>query len=355
MDSQNNKNENMEIDLLELVRQLWAKRIYILKVTAVAMITGLIVAFSIPREYTCTVKMAPEGSKSGITGDMSSIAAMAGINIGMDDADGLSYMLYPDVVQSIPFITELINIPINTEELAVGSNLYNYIDKEIRQPWWEAVLTSPFKLMDIIHYGNNKGKDSEINPYKLTKKQDKIFTSLKKRISVNIDKKTGIITTGVTLQDQALAAVVADSLVSKLERFVIDYRTNKAKQDLDFALKVFTDSKQKYYDAQKSYARYIDNNKNIVLESVLIEQERLKNEQVLAYNVYSGLAQQVEKARMKVQEQTPCVTVIEPARVPVRKSNTSKVVILLVFAIIGCLLGSFRVIYSKWDKIYVTQ
>ena len=180
-------------------------------------------------------------------------------------------------------------------------------------------MGSPFKLIDLIRYGNSKAVEEKINPYQLTKKQDKIFENLKKRTSIAIDKKTGVITAGITMQDPVISAVVADSLVKKLERFVIDYRTTKAKQDFDFALKMFADSKQKYFDAQQSYARYIDNNKNVVLESVLIEQERLKNEQTLTYSVYSNLAQQVEQARMKVQEQTPCVTVIEPARVPARK------------------------------------
>jgi uncharacterized protein involved in exopolysaccharide biosynthesis len=88
-----------------------------------------------------------------------------------------------------------------------------------------------------------------------------------------------------------------------------------------------------------------------VLEYVLIEQDRLKNEQSLAYNVYSTLAQQVEKARLKVQEQTPCVTVIEPARVPVRKSNTSKLTILILFGFLGALGGVIKVVYLNWNKL----
>ena len=56
--------------------------------------------------------MAPEGAKSSITGNVSDLAAMAGINIGTGNADGINLTLYPDVVQSFPFMTELINIKI---------------------------------------------------------------------------------------------------------------------------------------------------------------------------------------------------------------------------------------------------
>ena len=50
-----------EIDLIELAKKLWNQRIFILKVAGIAAIVGLIVAFSIPKEFTTTVKMAPEG------------------------------------------------------------------------------------------------------------------------------------------------------------------------------------------------------------------------------------------------------------------------------------------------------
>jgi len=354
MDNQDMKCKEPEIDLFEMLRQLWTGRVYLLKIIALALIAGLIVAFSIPREYTCTVKMAPEGAKSSITGNMSDLAAMAGINIGMQDNEGLNLMLYPDVVQSMPMMTGLAAVTIKSRGEIPERQVYEYIDDEIRVPWWESVLTAPFKLIARIRYGKDE-ESAEIDPYHLIWGQYKIIKELKKRVGVSIDKKTGMITAGVTMQDPVVAAIVADSLVARLERFVIDYRTTKAKQDFNFAIRMYTEAKQKYYDVQRSYARYVDENKNIVLESVLIEQERLKNEQALAYNVYSTLAQQVETSRMKVQEQTPSVTIIEPARVPVNKSNTSKVVILIGFGFIGCLWGFFRIIYSKWDKIYVAQ
>ena len=355
MDDQKSKIENPEIDLLELVRQLWAKKGFIVKITAIAMVVGLVVAFSIPREYTTTVKMAPENAKTSITGNISDLATMAGLNIGMPDEDGINQTLYPDIVQSTPFIAELLGLQVNAKGSDADISLYYYLDKKTKSPWWGYVLAVPSKILNLIHYGNDKKSEERINPYNLTFKQEEVFLALKERVNVSIDKKTGIIMAGVTLQDPVLAAIVADSLVLKLERFVIDYRTNKAKQDLDFALKIFTDSKQKYYDAQKSYAGYVDRNKNIVLESVLIEQERLRNEQALAYNVYSGLAQQVEKAKMKVQEQTPTITVIEPARVPARKSNTSKLTIMILFGVAGCLIGAVRVFYTKRDKILTSK
>jgi len=355
MDTKNRKYTNIEINLKELLNQLWYNRIIIIRATIIFLIIGTVIAFSIPREYTCIVKMAPEGTQSSITGNVSNLAAIAGINIGGGKDDGISLSLYPDVVQSMPFMAGLINMQLNVNGSLPETNLYSYLKNKIKSPWWKSILVSPVRLINRIRYGKNNKDITDINPYKLTKDQDKIFEMLKKRISVRIDKKTGIITSWVTFQDPDVAALVADSLVTKLEKFIIVYRTNKAKQDFDFALKMFTEAKQKYYNAQNNFARYMDENKNVVLESVYIEQERLKNEQTLAYNVYSTLAQQVEKARLKVQEQTPCITVIEPARVPVKKSNTSKLTILILFCVFGGITGILKIMYLNWNKINISQ
>jgi uncharacterized protein involved in exopolysaccharide biosynthesis len=339
------------VDLHELVTQIWNKRLLVLKYAAVLLIFGIIISFSIPKEYTSTVKMTPEDSKSSITGDMSNLAAMAGINIGMENSIGLSHALYPDIIQSVPFIIRLTEIPIYTHNLGSKGTLYDYLNEHIKKPWWSYIFEFPLKIAHIGEHAKHQERIA-LNPYNLSIEQEKILTILKNRIDLSTNKKTGLITVGVTLQDPKIAAIVADSLVLNLEKFIIEYRTNKARKDLNFAIKVFNDSKQRYYTAQKYYAGYIDENKNIILESVRIEQEKLKNEQTLAYGIYNSLAQQLEKAKMKVQEQTPCVTIIEPARVPVEKSNTSRLLLMFGFSSLGVLIGLIKVIYSSRHIIF---
>jgi uncharacterized protein involved in exopolysaccharide biosynthesis len=355
MNKQDLRNTNSEVDLKAVVIYIWKGRGYLVKIAFLFLLVGFVIAISIPKEYTCTIKLVPEGTKSSISGNMSNLAAMAGINIGTAGENGITLTLFPDVVKSIPFLTDLINTQIPGKDAGSERTLYNYLDKDVRQPWWGTILSSPFYLIDLIRHGHNKEKDKEINPYKLTSIQELNYLKLNERINVSLDKKTGIISAGVTLQDPVVSAIIADSLVNKLGRYVINYRTKKAKQDFDFALKMFADAKQEYYATQKRYASYMDANKNIILESVRIEQEKLKNEQSLAYSVYSSLAQQLESAKLKVQEQTPCITIIEPARVPVKKSNTSRLKIMLMCGFLGLLGGAVKVIYSNWEKIQISR
>ena len=55
-----NKQEETEIDLIEVIRKLWAKRKFILKVTVVFMAFGVLIALFSPKEYTAGCTMVPQ-------------------------------------------------------------------------------------------------------------------------------------------------------------------------------------------------------------------------------------------------------------------------------------------------------
>ena len=166
---------------------------------------------------------------------------------------------------------------------------------------------------------NNKSGTIE-----LTKEENEKITSLKKNIAAVMDKKTAITNVSVTLQDPKVAAVVADSVVHKLQEYITDYRTFKAKEDCAYLEKLFKERREEYYAVQKKYAEYVDTHDNLILQSIRAEQERLQNDMSLAYQVYSQVANQLQVARAKVQEEKPVFAVVEPAVVPQQPSGTSR-------------------------------
>ena len=54
--------EEQEIDLIELAQKVWAERKLVFKACGIAALIGLVVAFSIPKEYTTEVMLAPESA-----------------------------------------------------------------------------------------------------------------------------------------------------------------------------------------------------------------------------------------------------------------------------------------------------
>ena len=332
--------EEQEIDLIELAKKVWANRKLVFKTCGIAVIVALVVAFSIPKEYATSVTLAPETTGKSTGGSTGALAAMAGVNWGNSGGDyALFPELYPDIVSSTPFLTELFDVKVEDQKGELKIRLYDYLDEHQRSPWWGAIVSAPFKALGWVvslFKDEPAGQgDGKVNPFMLTKDEAAIADALSKRISVSVDKKTGVTTLSVTMQDPLISAALTDTVMRRLQNYITDYRTNKARHDLKFAEKLYDEAKANYYAAQQKYARYADGNQNIVLHSVRTEQERLQNEMSLAYGVYNQVAQQLQMAKAKVQEITPVYTVVQPATVPLKPAKPNKIMILIGFVFLA--------------------
>ena len=351
--------EEQEIDLLELAGKVWAERRLVLKWCGVAVVVALIVGFSIPKEYTTTVMLAPEvegGSRS--LGGLSALAGMAGINVNAgESSDALYPELYPDIVSSVGFTTELFPVSVEDEEGELKTTLYNYLKEEQRSPWWSAILSFPFKcigwITSLFRDEEEENVGQGIDPFRLTKDETDVVKMLNERISVSVDKKTSVITLSVTMQDPLISATMTDTVMQKLQNYITEYRTNKARHDLDFTQKLYDEAQKKYYVAQQAYADYVDMNQNISLRSVQTRQERLQNEMNLAYNLYNQTAQQLQLAKAKVQENTPVYTIVQAATVPLKASKPSKLMILVGFVFLAGVMSVGWVLFGKglWSSL----
>lgn len=326
--------EEQEIDLLELALKVWAERKFILKACGCAVIVGLVIAFSIPKEYTATATIAPEISDGKSGGGLSSLAAMAGLNMNTSSgADAIYPDLYPDIVASTPFITGLFDVHVQDLKAKVDTTLYCYLDEYQRAPWWSMVISAPFKALGwtlSLFKDEETGEgDGKLDPFHLTNDESAIAAALSKRIGISVDKKTGLTTLTVTMQDARISACLTDTVLSRLQDYITEYRTTKARKDFQFQQGLFERKKKEYEKAQDEYAKFADANKNIILLSYRAEQERLENEMRLAYNVYTSVAQQLQMSEAKVQEITPVYTVVEPATIPIKASKPSKPMILI--------------------------
>ena len=355
-------DEEIEIDLMDLLRKVIGIRKNIYKAAGIGLVIGLIVAISIPKKYTVEVTLSPEmGNNKG--GGLSGLAASflgSGVTMG-DGTDALNASLSADIVSSTPFLLELsaMNIPVIKDEMMT---LDAYLDEE-SSPWWSYVIGFPGMVIGGVKSLFIEDEDESIfsdkasqGTIELSKKESQKIESLKKKIVASVDKKTSMTSVTATFQDSKVAAVVADSVVKKLQEYIIDYRTSKSKEDCLYLEKLFKERQQEYYEAQRKYADYMDSHDNIILQSVRTEQERLQNDMSLAYQVYSQVAGQLQVARAKVQEEKPVFAVVEPAVVPLYPSGTSRKVYVLVFVFLSvCIVISWNLfgkdLLSKFKEV----
>lgn len=362
LEKDNLSNDEMEIDLMDILKKIIAIRKTLYKAVVIGLVIGIIVALSVPKKYTVAVTLSPEMGNSKSNSGLASMAASflgAGAGMSGDGSDALNASLSSYIVSSTPFLLELLSmgVPVDGKE-SEKIDLGSYLDTQ-SSPWWSYVIGLPGLAISGVRSlfssedESSSQRNKDYGTIELTKEEDKKIISLKKNITAVMDKKTAITNVSVTLQDPKVAAVVADSVVHKLQEYIIGYRTFKAKEDCAYLEKLFKERQEEYYAAQKKYAEYVDAHDNLILQSVRAEQERLQNDMNLAYQVYSQVANQLQVSRAKVQEEKPVFAVVEPAVVPQQSSGTGRktYVIILVFLSVVTVIGWKLFGEEFWDKL----
>ena len=344
MEDSNKKNSNFDIledlkKIKEFVLLLWEQRKLFYKTCGGAVVLALVIAFSIPKRYTVEVALAPESGSGMDMGGLSSLASMAGINIGaMGNNDAIVPDLYPMIVHSKDYLVRLFDIPVTTMDGELSTTYYDYLLEHQKIAWWGYPMEGLGELMKMIRPAKEDSLpmlNGKRNYMFLTDKERGVINTLQTHIVCNVDKKNGVIRMQVTEQDPLIAAVIADSVRAALNDFIIEYRTNKARKDYQYMNNLYLEAKAEYARTQADYIAFADANLNLNSVRAQSKKDDLEKEMQLAYSVYSQLANQLQLVKAKIQESTPAYTVLESPTVPERASSPKKVLLLVAFVFLA--------------------
>ena len=361
----NSIRQSSAVDFVKMYKDLLKHRKLYYKVLPIAFVLAAVYALAIPNFYKCTVKLSPEMSSSRSNSSLLSLASNFGFNMGKNTGgmgtEALFPTLYPDLVNSTDFKVSLFPVPVTIEGNKKKGiqdrtmSYYEYLENEQKSPWFSAILAAPGKLIGwFISLFRQKPSDLEdqektVDPFRLTKKQATIIKAINSKVLCDVDKKTMVITIQVTDQNPVIAATMADTVKTRLQKFITDYRTSKVRVDLEHYKKICEETKARYEVARQKYSEFVDANQYIILQTVRQEQVDLENEMQLQYNAYMQAAQQLVNAEAKVQEETPAFTTLQSATVPVRKAGPSRAKMCLMFVFLMFVCTSGWILYKEGD------
>lgn len=335
----NMTNDKETIDLRVIIKKLFSKKRLFVKTLAWTFCLSCIWILPQPRYYTTSVTLAPEMESAPSGGSLSSLASSFGLNLGnMVSSDAIYPTLYPDVMESSNFIVGLFNVKVKNEDGDLTTDYYTYLKDHqkisiysVPFVWLKGMLAEMFPDDDntdgLAGKANGNGT---VDQFCLTKKQNSIVDMIRKNITCSVDKKTDVITITVQDQDKLICATMADTARVKLQDFIIEYRTRKAKTDLDYYTKLTNEAKKEYEDARKKYSDFADSNTNLSLASYKSKEEDLENDMQIKYNTYTTMNTQMQMAKAKVQERTPAFTILQGSSVPHKPAGPKRM--LFVFA-----------------------
>ncbi|MBQ8437350.1 MAG: lipopolysaccharide biosynthesis protein [Alistipes sp.] len=346
-----NLPEEQEIDLVELIQRMWVNRWLIVKITAVFMVLGVFVALFSPKVFTASCDVVPQTSKSGASSSMSSLAALAGINLNaVQSAESLSPNVYENIMGSTTFRKELMQTMIDFEEVGHPVSFFDYYtSEEYNKPGVLSYVKKytiglPFTILNAIRgeqpepdYSGVGGDSNAIET--ISKDEYDAMQILGESIGISLDDKKGYVTITANMPEAVAAAQMAQATLTLLQRYITEFKIEKVQSNLDFVQERFDEAKRNFEDIQARRARLRDANMNTTRYSARTEMERLDAEYTLAQGVYTSLAQQVEQAKISVKETTPILTVIKPVTVPYKKSKPQRAMILFAFTFLGAVAG----------------
>lgn len=318
-----------EIDLLALLQQLWVKRSWIVKISALFVAIGVVVALIMPTKFKAETVFIPQVSESGgAVSKLGGLASLAGINLG-GAGDGMSIppSLYPNISSSVPFKLALL------EEIIVVAGeeqtLSNYL------------LTQPKPLRSRLFSGASAEEESTSSSvvFQLSEENEGLVKVLDEIVSVSVNDKEGYVSLSVLWKDALISAQIASAAKNLLQEQVIAYKLEKLKDNLTFTQKQY-DAKQKEFEAiQDRLALFKDRNQNINSSRFQSQLQRIQAEYDIALSVVQELAKQLEAAKLQVNRDTPIFTVIEPVIVPHEKDQPKRSLIVLIWAFLGGVLS----------------
>ena len=328
-------NKDDEIDLIALLKTVYVARRFVIKTTILFAVLGIILAMVSPTKYTASSTFVPQLSEGQTNSPLGGLASLAGINLSAimgAQPQEISPSLYPKIAESVPYRLALLDATVES-----NTSFRDYI---LSQSGGVAILPLLKKytiglpgLLLNKQTDNNENLDTSL--FQITEHDKDLFELLAQVVSIEVDDQEGLVFISVELADRMVAAQLAQAATDLLQSNIISFKSQSARNNLDFIESQFESKRQEFEEVQDSIAIFKDQNLNITSALYQNQLTRLESQFTVISTVFQELAGQVEQAKIQVNKDTPIFTIIEPVSVPLERSKPKRTLMVIVWTFLG--------------------
>ncbi len=358
------ENEEEGIDIMALIRQLWDGRKTVFVTLGIFIVLGLLAAFTMKRSYTVQTVMVPQ-LNSRQNSSLGSLAALAGIDVGMStSATDLSPLVYPEIVNSVPYRLELMHTPLHYTKCNYPISMFDYALSGIEKPSVFSVIMKytvglPGVIMNAIrgkqpeieyNVGDSTASNHEPRPIIVSVNEQKMLDAFSRIVSLDVNKKEGYLTLTVHGSEPVQTAELASKAQQLLQDEVTRFRIEKSQKDLEYIQARYFEIKKENEGYQEELAAIKDRSKSVMNSRDEIERDRIQAKYNISNAIFNEMAKQLEQAKMQVKKDTPVFAVIQPVTIPMKPSN-SRAKTLIMWTFFGFVVGC-GIVFAKgyWPK-----
>ena len=356
------EDEDEGIDLIALIKNLWDGRRTIIIWTCIFIALGLIAALTMQRKYTVKTVMVPQMNSSG-SSSLSSLASLAGFDLGSATSGSeISPLIYPQIVNSVPFRLELLYTPLHFEKVDRPVDMMTYSQEYAKLTLayviQKYIIGLPSLLIGLPSLLKEAIRGDKVivlpdstsegpKPLIITKDEEGILEKIAESVSLVVDRKEGFLTLTVRGIEPIQTAELAMKAQQLLQDEVIRLQTEKAQSDLDYIQARYDEAKAEAELYQERLAVITDRSQSMTTTRDRIERDRIQSKYTIANSIYTEMAKQLEQSKMQVKKDTPVFTIIQPVQVPIKSSN-SRVRTLILWTFLGGVIGCGIVLSKGW-------
>ncbi len=345
------------IDYFEIINFLIDHKKTIYNTVIAFFCIGIIIAFTTPTTYkTKSTLIIEDNSAISSNSDLlKQIKNFSGIGGNLqNNMSIITIDFYPSIVYSKTFLINLLNDSVYSSKVGRSLKIFDYIENYRPKNIFEYIYEYTFGIPQKISQYFTKEKDFQFSKQgviKITKKQEKAIKYLTKRIDVELTDQPVTLEIETEMPEAFMTAQFNNLIIKHLTDDVIKFKTIKAKDDFLFTQLQYDQSKEDFSLAQNRLAEYRDANINSITSKAKAIEDRLLTEYNIKFNLYNTIAQQLEQAKINLQENTPIFETLTPPILPNERSSPKRGITLLIMIfggfIAGCLISVIKYQISR--------
>lgn len=355
-----------EISLVELIKLFTDRKVYVLIGVVIFFVMGVLIALTSPIEYRAEATLLSENGGASASSGLAGLAGLAGVSLpgaGGSSGSSLGPDMYPAILKSQPFLLELMEEKFYFQEKGKEMSLYEYFSEErpghIFTKAFQFLRGIPARFFALFERSKSWDIPADLSEapgetgvapeqrskiVHVTYDQKYVISQLEPRITVEAEGR--MIAFSAKMPEPLVSAQLNTIVLQKVVDYVTAYKTEKQRENLKFIQERTIEAEQKFKGAQLRLAEFRDANQGIVTQTARTREEQLQAEYQLAFNIYNGLAQQLEQTKIELKKETPLFTEFEPVTVPLQKSEPSVSGIIITYIAFGVVFGGMAIFVS---------
>ena len=238
----------------------------------------------------------------------------------------------------------------------INNHDFNVIDIIESNDMYETLLYNQYRTIDsnLIDFWNIKSfsifSNSDVDKYRSI--TNIAIKKLKSRVSFKENRKSGLISVDVNLENKYLAKEFMEVFYGKISDLLIEVNSMKMQEKVKFYNVITDEYKLNLESKEDELIEFLVRNKNIQNSEILkAEKNRLERQVKILSNTYYSLLTELEMSKINEADSLPLLVVLDSPKEAHKKSFPPRKIIVVASIVFAVLLGLFyKILIDKGLK-----